>query len=184
MVVKVVKNKYEKLLWFCFSVLCVLHSKHSSVWYKNWKTQKIAGNLSPKKIVEIFAKPRKIAKKNCLPRKIGFGQISNPKKSRTSIPVKLLTCAPLPGLLEDIHSSTRGFCAILSRDLVAQERSLSFNYGRPMESWSSLEQMYFVKRRASHMNLFWSGWILLMILSEAVIVETEPYSKIGRTHCL
>ena len=48
-------------------------------------------------------------------------------------------------LLEDIDSSTRGFCAILSRDLVAQERSLSFTYGRPVESWSSLVQMYFGK---------------------------------------
>ena len=35
---------------------------------------------------------------------------------------------------EDIVSPTRGFCAILSRDLVAQERSLSFTYGRPEES--------------------------------------------------
>ena len=42
-----------------------------------------------------FAKPRKIAKKICQPRKIGFGQISNPK-NRTSIPVKILTCAPPP----------------------------------------------------------------------------------------
>ena len=45
-------------------------------------------------------------------------------------------------LLENIDSSTRGFCAILSRDLVAQERSLYFTYGRPVESCSSLEQMY------------------------------------------
>ena len=48
-------------------------------------------------------------------------------------------------LLEDIDSSTIGFCAILSRDLVAQERSLSLIYGRPVESCSSLEQMYFRK---------------------------------------
>ena len=59
-------------------------------------------------------------------------------------------------LLRDIDSSTRGFCAILSRDLVAQERSLSFTYGRPVESCSSLVQMYFGKRRASRINLFWS----------------------------
>ena len=41
-----------------------------------------------------------------------------------------------PGLvlLEDIDSSTRGFCAILSRDLDAHKRSLSFTYGRPEES--------------------------------------------------
>ena len=57
-------------------------------------------------------------------------------------------------LLQDIDSSTRGFCAILSRDLVAQERSLSFTYGRPVDSCSSLEQMYFGKRRASHINYF------------------------------
>ena len=57
-------------------------------------------------------------------------------------------------LLRDIDSSTRGFCAILSRDLVAQERSLSFTYGRPVESCSSLEHMYFGKRRASRINLF------------------------------
>ena len=59
-------------------------------------------------------------------------------------------------LLEDIDSSTGGFSAILSRDLAAQERSLSFTYGRPVESWSSLVQMYFGKRRASRINLFWS----------------------------
>ena len=57
--------------------------------------------------------------------------------------------------MEDIDSSTRGFCAILSRDLVAQERSLSFTFGRPVESCSSLEQMYFGKRKASRINLFW-----------------------------
>ena len=49
--------------------------------------------------------------------------------------------------MEDIDSSTRGFCAILSRDLEAQERSLSFKYGRPVESCSNLEQIYFGKRR-------------------------------------
>ena len=57
-------------------------------------------------------------------------------------------------LLEGISSSTSGFCAILSGDLDARERSLSFTYGE--ESWSSLEQMYFGKRRASRINLFWS----------------------------
>ena len=59
-------------------------------------------------------------------------------------------------LLCDIDSSTSGFCAILSRDLAAQERSLSFTYGRPVGSCSSLGQMYFGKRRASRINLFWS----------------------------
>ena len=72
-------------------------------------------------------------------------------------------------LLHDIDSSTSGFCAILFRDLVAQEMSLSFTYGRPVELCSSIEQMYFGKRRASRINL---------------MVESEPYSKIGRTHCL
>ena len=52
-------------------------------------------------------------------------------------------------LLEDIASSTSGYCATLSRDLDAHERSLSFTYGRPEESWSSFGQMYFNKRRAS-----------------------------------
>ena len=51
--------------------------------------------------------------------------------------------------MEDIDSSTGGFCAILSRDLVAHERSLSFTYGGPAGSWSILEQMYFGKRRVS-----------------------------------
>ena len=87
-------------------------------------------------------------------------------------------------LLDDIDSSTRGFCAILSGDLVAHERSLSFTYGRPAESWSSLGQMYFGERRASRINLFWSRSILLTISSEVVIVEREPYSKIARMHCL
>ena len=56
--------------------------------------------------------------------------------------------------LDDIDSSTRGFYAILSRDLVTHERSLSFTYGRPAESLISLRQMYFGKRRASQINLF------------------------------
>ena len=34
-------------------------------------------------------------------------------------------------LLKNIDSSTRGFCAILSRGLEAHERSLSFTYTRP-----------------------------------------------------
>ena len=59
-------------------------------------------------------------------------------------------------LLEDIDSSTGGFCAVLSRDLVVHERSLSSTYGRPVESWSSLGQMYFGKLMASRINLFWS----------------------------
>ena len=37
-------------------------------------------------------------------------------------------------LFEDIASSTGGFCAILSGDLDAHERNLSFTYGRPEES--------------------------------------------------
>ena len=59
-------------------------------------------------------------------------------------------------MLDDTDSSTKEFCAILSGDLAAQERSLSFTYGRPAESWSSLVQMYYGKRRASRINLFWS----------------------------
>ena len=50
-----------------------------------------------------------------------------------------------------------GLCAVLSGDLVAQERSLSFTYRRPAESCSSLAQMYFGKHRASRINLFWSS---------------------------
>ena len=37
-------------------------------------------------------------------------------------------------LLDDTDSSIGGFCVILSRDLVAHERSPSFTYGRPAES--------------------------------------------------
>ena len=59
-------------------------------------------------------------------------------------------------LLDDIDSSTKGFSEILSKVLVAQERSLSFTYGRPEESCSSFTPMYFGKRRASRINLFWS----------------------------
>ena len=48
-----------------------------------------------------------------------------------------------------IDSSTKGFLEILSDVLVAQDRSLSFTYGRPDESFSSFTLMYFGKRRAS-----------------------------------
>ena len=64
----------------------------------------------------------------------------------------------------------------LGRDLVAHERSLSFTYRRPAESWSSLGQMYFGKRRASWINLFWSGWILLIMLPE-VVMQVSISSK-------
>ena len=37
-------------------------------------------------------------------------------------------------LLGDIDSFTRGFCAILSGDLIARERGLSFTYERPAAS--------------------------------------------------
>ena len=56
---------------------------------------------------------------------------------------------------EEISTPREEF-VILSRDLVVHERSLSFKYGRPEESCSSFVQMYFCKRRASRMNLFWS----------------------------
>ena len=59
-------------------------------------------------------------------------------------------------LLNVIDFSTKGFLEILSNVLVAQERSLSFTYGRPDESYSSFALMYFGKRRASRINLFWS----------------------------
>ena len=44
------------------------------------RPKKIAGNCQTQKNRGNFAKPRKIAKKICQPRKIGFGQISNPNK--------------------------------------------------------------------------------------------------------
>ena len=59
-------------------------------------------------------------------------------------------------LLNVIDSSTKGFLEILSNVLVAQERSPSLTYGRPDESCSSFTLMYFGKRRASRINLFWS----------------------------
>ena len=48
------------------------------------------------------------------------------------------------------------FAEILSKVLVAREKSLYFTYGRPEESCSSFTLMYFGKRRASRINLFWS----------------------------
>ena len=59
-------------------------------------------------------------------------------------------------LLNVIDSSTKQFLEIFSNVLVAQERSLSFTYGRLDESRSSFTLMYFGKRRASRMNSFWS----------------------------
>ena len=79
---------------FMFSVPCALHSRIQVCDTKIGRPKKIAGNLSDPNNSGNSARPRKIAKKICQPRKIGFGQISNPK-NRTSIPVKMLTCAPL-----------------------------------------------------------------------------------------
>ena len=60
-------------------------------------------------------------------------------------------------LLNVIDLSTEEFLEILSNVPVAQERSLSLTYGRPDESCSSFTLMYFGKRRASRINLFWSA---------------------------
>ena len=46
-------------------------------------------------------------------------------------------------VLDDIGSSTKGFTSMLSKVLVARERSLSLTYGRPDESCSSFTLMYF-----------------------------------------
>ena len=59
-------------------------------------------------------------------------------------------------LLNVIDSSTKAFLEILSDVPVAQERSLPFMYGGPKKSCSSFTPMYFGKRRASRINLFWS----------------------------
>ena len=56
--------------------------------------------------------------------------------------------------LNVIDSSTKGFLEILSNVLVAEERSLSFTYGRPDESISSFTLLYFGKRRTRQINLF------------------------------
>ena len=59
-------------------------------------------------------------------------------------------------LLNVIDSSTKGLMEILSYALVAQQRSLSFMYGRPDDSCSSFTLRYFGKRRARRINLSWS----------------------------
>ena len=48
-------------------------------------------------------------------------------------------------MFDVIDSSTKEFSEILSDALVAQERSLSFTYGRPEESCKSFTLMYFGK---------------------------------------
>ena len=60
-------------------------------------------------------------------------------------------------LLNVIDSSTKRFLEIPSNELVAQERNLSFTYGRPNESCGSVTLMYFGKHKASRLNLFWSN---------------------------
>ena len=78
----------------------------------------------------------------------------------------------------------KDFWKSFSSHSCTRERSLPFTYGRPDESCSSFTLMYFGKCRASRIDLFCSSWILLMIVSDVVMVASEPYSKIGRTHCL
>ena len=52
-----------------FSTVCSSFKGFKCVIKKNWKTQKIAGNLSDPKNRGNFAKPRKIAKKFANPEK-------------------------------------------------------------------------------------------------------------------
>ena len=89
-------------------------------------------------------------------------------------------------LLDDINSVARGFCAVLPRELVAHQRSLSFTYGRPVESWSSLVQVYFGNQLEGKPNKFVLEPLNFTddAVSEVTIIEIEPYSKKGRTHCL
>ena len=57
-------------------------------------------------------------------------------------------------LLNIINSSTKRSLEILSNVLIAEDRSLSFTFGRPDESCSSFTLIYFGRRRASRIKFF------------------------------
>ena len=92
---------------------------------------------------------------NCVFREVTPASHGNLKTDRADYRERKRFHAELT-LLKVIASSTKGFLGILSDVPVAQERSLSFTYGRPEESCSSFTLIYFGKRRASRKNLFWS----------------------------
>ena len=82
---------------------------------------------------------------------------SNLKTYRTDYQERCRKTIPLRvDPVERLTPLPKGVLEILSKVLVAQEKSLSFTYGRPYESCGSFTPMYFGKRRASRINLFWS----------------------------
>ena len=66
-------------------------------------------------------------------------------------------------LFEDIDSSIGGCCAVLSRDLVAHKRSLSFTYGRPDEQLKVLPSK--LNWVLTTIEAFWENIGYLLIFS-------------------
>ena len=76
--------------------------------------------------------------------------------------------------------STRGFACILAKWFWPTVMSLSLTYGSPVASCNKRADTYLGRQ----MKEFWTLCILVMTVSEAVMVETIPYSNIGLMHCL
>ena len=101
-------RRWKASMILCFSLLCILHSKDSSVQYKNWKTQKNSWkSVRPKKTAEILQKPKKNISKICQHSKNAFDQFADNKKiGRASLsefwhvsssqPASLLQTTPSP----------------------------------------------------------------------------------------
>ena len=81
-------------------------------------------------------------------------------------------------LAELIVCSRRGFACILAKWFWPTVMSLSLTYGSPEASCNKRADTYFGRRSASLMKEFWTLCIFVMTVSETVMVETIPYSKL------
>ena len=87
-------------------------------------------------------------------------------------------------IAELIVCSTRGFACILAKWFCPTKTSLSLTYGSPEASCNKRADTYLGRQSASLIKEFWTLCISVMTVSETVMVETNPYSNIGLTHCL
>ena len=80
-------------------------------------------------------------------------------------------------VLDEIDSSTKGFAEILSKVLVAREKSLSFTYGRPEESCSSFILMYFGKARPN-------GRVVKSVLVQIILIPQNFHTPHQLFYCV
>ena len=92
------------------------------------RPKKIAGILSDPKNSGNFAKPRNIAEKFANLEKYDLAKFQT-QKNRTSIPVKILTCAPPPRVLIMAMFTRERYCTVIVIGLIFGTEKLTVHTG-------------------------------------------------------